>query len=105
MEGVMLPFLPESMGFIHQIQQCPTFFYRQEVFCNVGNNVPYFTRKSQETIYYSRTNPRSMLDFKRKSRELEKNLPVTVKNLHIMDLKEILRIGQFKWREIGWEEI
>ena len=25
-----------------------------------------------------------------------------VKNFHIMDLKEILRIGLVKWREIGW---
>jgi hypothetical protein len=31
--------------------------------------------------------------------ELEKNLPVTAKNFHIMDLKEILRIALVKWRE------
>jgi hypothetical protein len=43
-----------------------------------------------------------MIDFKRKSRELEKNLPVTVKNFHNLDLRGILGIGLMEWREIGW---
>jgi hypothetical protein len=46
-----------------------------------------------------------MVDFKRESIGLKKNLPVTVKNFHIMDLKEILGIGLGKWREIQRAEL
>lgn len=44
---------------------------------------------------------RSMLDLKHKSRELEKNLPVTVKNFHNLELRGILGIGHVEEREIG----
>ena len=40
-----------------------------------------------------------MLDFKRKSIELEKNLAGEVKNFHNVDLTGILGIERVKWKE------
>ena len=45
---------------------------------------------------------RSMQYFNRKSMELEKNLPVTVKNFQNLHWMGIWGIGLGKWREIGW---
>ena len=56
------------------------FFYR--------NNVPFLLL---EFFSYLRASPFYFFWVMR-----------VVKNFHIMDLKEILRIGLDRWREIGW---